>query len=56
MSSCHEMTIGETYICKDCGLEMQVIHECKDKGKSEDECGCPPCNLSCCGHPLELKA
>jgi hypothetical protein len=50
------MTIGETYICKDCGLEMQVIHECKDKGKSEDESGCPPCNLSCCGHPLELKA
>ncbi len=56
MASCHTMSVGEIYVCKDCGLEVEVKHECKDHGVPEKDCGCPPCNMTCCGHPLELKA
>ena len=59
MPSCHEMKKGEVYVCKDCGLELQVIKECKDAGTSAKGC-CShskgdSCNLSCCGKDLVKK-
>lgn len=59
MANCHEMKKGEIYQCKDCGLELQVIKECKDVGKPAEACDChtdeEPCNLSCCGQGLVKK-
>ena len=56
MPNCHEMKKGEIYVCKDCGLELQVIKECKDVGKPAEECGCHttagPCTFSCCGQDM----
>ena len=59
MPSCNEMKTGEVYVCKDCGIELQVIKECKDVGTSGKGC-CShstgdSCTLSCCGEELVKK-
>jgi hypothetical protein len=47
------MKKGDIYRCEDCGLELQVITECKE---TEDDCGCQtPCTFSCCGIELTKK-
>lgn len=33
---------GERYKCEECGVLVAV----------EDECGCEPCDLICCGVPM----
>ena len=60
MVNCHDMKKGEVYLCKECGVELEVVAECKDVGKPADDCGChpsaTPCTFSCCGKSLEKKA
>ena len=60
MSGCHYMRKGEVYVCEDCGMELQVINECKDVGVPVAECACHteenPCSIECCGKPLVKKA
>ncbi len=54
MADCHEMKLGQTYVCEDCGLELKVVAECKECGA--ETCGCDePCTFECCGEPLQLK-
>lgn len=60
MPSCHEMRKGEIYMCEECGLELQVVNECKDVGTPVDECGChadetSACTFSCCGRDIVKK-
>lgn len=59
MATCHDMKMGEIYLCKDCGIELQVVKECEDTAATADDCGChpsgDPCTFSCCGKPLEKK-
>lgn len=59
MPSCHEMKKGEVYACKDCGIELQVVNECKDAGTPAEECACHTgegaCSFSCCGGELVKK-
>ena len=59
MPNCHEMRKGESYVCEKCGLEIQVIKECRDAGTPADDCKChgdaDPCTFSCCGDPLTKK-
>jgi len=59
MANCHEMRNGEVYGCEECGLELQVIKECKDVGTPAEECACHPvasaCTFSCCGKDLVKK-
>ena len=59
MPSCHDMKKGEIYVCKDCGLELQVVRECKDAGSPAEDCACHaegnPCTFSCCGGDLVKK-
>jgi hypothetical protein len=52
MTKCHEMKVGETYVCEDCGLELQVVKTCAEQ--ETGACGCLE-PLSCCGKPLALK-
>jgi len=54
-TNCHDMKLGEVYVCEDCGLELKVVKECRSSGKPADECGCPPCTFTCCGKTLVLK-
>ena len=60
MPSCHDMKNGEVYVCPDCGIELQVIKECKDVGTPAESCDCQatdaPCTFSCCGKELVRKA
>jgi len=56
MANCHEMKLGQVYVCEDCGLELEVVKECKECGTEADTCGCEaPCTFECCGEPLKLK-
>lgn len=56
MTSCHDMKNGEIYVCNDCGLELQVVKECKEAGTPAEDCACHaegnPCTFSCCGQDL----
>ena len=60
MPSCHDMKNGEVYVCSDCGIELQVVKECKDVGTPAESCEChataAPCTFSCCGKELVKKA
>lgn len=54
MADCHEMRLGQTYVCEDCGLELKVVAECKECGA--ETCSCDaPCTFECCGEPLQLR-
>lgn len=59
MPSCAEMKEGEIYMCKDCGLELKVVKQCRDSGKPGAKCGCEsdeePCAIACCGKELVKK-
>lgn len=54
MANCHEMRVGQVYVCEDCGLALRVVGECKEC--AEEACSCEePCTFECCGEPLKLK-
>jgi hypothetical protein len=55
MAHCHEMRVGQVYVCEDCGLELRVVKECHDVGEPTDKCACDPEGFQCCGKPLKLK-
>jgi hypothetical protein len=57
MNTCHDMKLDEVYECKDCGLELRVVKECRDVGQAKDEC-CDSeekCVLLCCGTEMMKK-
>ncbi len=57
MASCHEMKMGQVYVCPDCGVELKVVKECAECGTEASACSCEvDCNLECCGKPLPLKS
>ena len=54
MANCHEMKLGQVYSCIECGLQLEVVEECKECGT--DTCGrAAPCTIECCGEPLKPK-
>ncbi len=61
MITCHEMKKGDIYVCPECGLELEVVKECKDYGTPSADCACheegkaDPCTFSCCGETLVKK-
>ena len=55
MAQCHEMKVGEVYMCEDCGLELQVVKSCVEEEAPEDSCSCTPCRFVCCGQDLVKK-
>jgi hypothetical protein len=54
MPSCHEMKLGQVYVCEECGLEIKVVKECEECGE-EGECTLSDCAFQCCGEELKLK-
>lgn len=55
-TNCHEMHKGQVYVCKECGLELEVVAECESCGTDPDTCECDePCTFRCCGEELTLK-
>ncbi len=56
MIHCTDMKKGQIYYCDDCGLELQVMKECKGCGSSEDTCEHVECRFVCCDRFLKLKS
>jgi len=54
MPSCHDMKLGQVYVCKGCSLEIKVAKECDECG-AEEEGTCGPCAFTCCGESMKLK-
>ncbi len=55
VAHCHQMKLGEVYACKECGLELKVVKECRDVGLPPEQCRCAPCTLVCCNRELVKK-
>lgn len=59
MPSCHDMRAGEIYVCTECGIELQVVKECREAGIPAEDCACHTaggsCTFSCCGRDLVKK-
>jgi hypothetical protein len=55
MVSCNEMKLGQVYTCPECGLELEVVQECKECGEEESECSIEDCTFKCCGEEMVLK-
>jgi hypothetical protein len=55
MPNCHQMKLGQVYVCEECGLKMKVIQECKECGQEESECSLDDCQFVCCGEEMKLK-
>ena len=56
MASCHEMKQGEVYVCKDCGLELKVVAQCKNHGGTKDVHKHKTCNFICCETEMAVKS
>lgn len=61
MVTCHDMQEGDVFVCKTCGMELQVTKACKDAAdhtKSDDCCSeeSNNCLFECCGDSLIKKA
>ena len=54
MASCHQMKLGQVYVCEECGLELEVVKECEECGE-EGECTLVECEFKCCGEEMKLK-
>lgn len=54
MVHCNDMKNGQTYFCKECGLELQVIKECTED-KHPKGTPCTHCTHVCCDKELTLK-
>ncbi len=56
MPNCAEMKMDQVYACKECGIELKVVQECKECETTSPSCGCQePCSFECCGEPMVLK-
>lgn len=55
MMHCTDMKKGDVYYCDECGLELQVIKECRGCGTSEDTCEHVECRFVCCDKFLKPK-
>ena len=55
MPHCHDMKEGDIFVCLDCGLQIEVIKECKDYEPSKGECSCNECRFICCDEYMKLE-
>lgn len=52
MANCSEMKKGDTFLCKSCGLELQVSKACSCESGAKGSCTVP---LQCCGKEMTKK-
>jgi hypothetical protein len=51
MANCGEMKKGDVFVCKTCGLELQVTKPCTCQSSSEKACTVP---LECCNKEMTM--
>lgn len=52
MADCAEMQKGDTFVCKNCGLELQVMQPCTCGSGGGEKCTVP---LNCCNQEMTKK-
>jgi len=52
MANCAEMKKGDIFVCKTCGLELQVAKPCACGFESGQACAVP---LKCCNQEMTKK-
>jgi len=52
MANCAEMQKGDIFLCKKCGLELQVMKPCTCGTGSDESCSVP---LRCCNQDMTKK-
>jgi hypothetical protein len=52
MANCSEMKKGDLFLCKTCGLELQVTKTCSCGAGGKGTCSVP---LQCCGKDMAKK-
>ncbi len=52
MANCGDMKKGDIYLCKSCGLELQVKKTCSCGSEGKDACSVP---LQCCGKDMTKR-
>lgn len=52
MANCSEMKKGDIFLCKTCGLELQVTKACTCDAGGKGSCTVP---LNCCGKKMNKK-
>jgi len=55
MASCHDMKMGEVYMCEECGVELKVVAQCKNFGVAEENHDHDTCNFVCCEKEMVVK-
>jgi len=57
--TCHDMKVGQIWMCDECGLELKVMKACTDESSGccdeDEDCCAEGCEFTCCGDPLTLK-
>jgi hypothetical protein len=55
MVHCHDMEVGQVYICEDCGLELKVEKSCTANSSHPKGVSCSRCIHVCCNKDMKLK-
>lgn len=55
MVHCHDMKIGQIYVCRECGLELKVEKNCSADGKHPKGVSCVNCMHVCCDKDMVLR-
>ncbi|MBE0429695.1 MAG: hypothetical protein IBX61_07455 [Thermoleophilia bacterium] len=53
--NCADMKLGDSLVCDECGLRLEVTEECSECGEDAGACCVGPCTFSCCDKELTLQ-
>ncbi len=55
MVHCHDMKLGQVYVCEECGLELKVEKSCTTTGDHPKGVPCTECIHVCCSKDMKLS-
>jgi hypothetical protein len=55
MAHCHDMRVGQVYVCEECGLELEVAKSCTVNGNHPKGVSCTVCTHVCCDKDMKLR-
>jgi hypothetical protein len=55
MVHCHDMKLGQVYVCEECVLELKVEKSCTVNGNHPKGVSCTRCIHVCCDKDMKLR-
>ena len=55
MVHCHDIKLGQVYVCEECGLELKVEKSCTADGDHPKGLPCTECVHMCCSKDMKLS-